>query len=639
MTNQQENNTTLPDMVHDIRTPPKIKQQVQKMKIKNEVENSHAGVAIPIDEDSLEMEETTKKLNFYKIERPTTNSGLSTWILLSGQASDTTTKSPSTKKTVVKPTSEVKPQNVTLVSNDKPIRTVKPIFKQRPTTTHKPITTETTTTTVKSTTTKLTKVKASVLNSSNKKLNATVESTTRKQPVTTSVTTAKPISSTHATVKKNETTETTTRSVLDSSALPVESKNGEADLPNTDNKKKKTTAKRKKNKTKRRKPGDKNSNSTSVSKPTKIFKNKPIGTQLYNYLAREIMPTVGVGLVGLMVTAGLASYFLYPFGAARRSYEIDRKDKEDSYYYSDDYSGGMPEEEAIGKVIAGMPGNSLYENSYKSPTSRNAFLNTKYRLTDRRSQIQRNPYGGMVQGTVENVPLTSAQLDKEITYEKPNYQSNVYEPVSYSSDLDTRYSATADKKFVVGNIPKEVVAEVTPAAVPEHGPRKLNFEENYAEEPIFIVGSQSREFTRDVKIGALPAQRPRSLKVRRKRSDIPNDIDNEIVPSLDKEEVTTDVTTSNNLDETKTTTTIIPNSTASSNTTEKNETATVDTQTTPGLPEKINSFIDLMRELIHYKARLGLQMIQNATISISKYISKVQTRLDQHYRTYSKNKH
>lgn len=625
-------------MVHDIRTPPKIKQQLQnKMKVKNEMENSHAGVAIPIDEDSLEMEETTKKLNFYKIERPTTNSGLSTWILLSGQASDATTKSPSTKKPVIKPALEEKQQNITVVTSDKPTRIVKPIFKQRPTTTHKPITTttESTTTTIKSTT-KLTKVKASILNNSNKKLNTTLESTTKKQLATTSVTTAKPISSTHATVKKNETAENTTLSTLDSSTLPVESKNGETDLPNTDNKKKKTASKRKKNKSKRRKPGDKNTNSTSISKPTKIFKDKPISTQLYNYLAREIMPTVGVGLVGLMVTAGLASYFLYPFGAARRSYEIDRKDKEGSYYYNDDYSGGMPEEEAIGKVIAGMPGNSLFENSYKAPSSRNAYLNTKYRLTDRRAQIQRNPYGDMVKGTVENVPLTSTKFDKEITYEKPSYQGNVYEPVSYSGDLDSRYSPTAEKKFVVGNIPKEIVTEVTPAAVPEHGPRNLNFEANYAKEPVFVVGTSSQEFTRDVKVGVVPPQRPRSLKVRRKRSDISNDIDNEIVSSLDKE-VSTEVTTNGDLNETNNVTKV-PNSNSSPNNTEKTETTTIYTQTTQGLPEKINSFIDLMRELIHYKARLGLQMIQNATISISKYISKVQSRLDQHYRAQSKNK-
>ncbi|XP_018565136.1 uncharacterized protein LOC108906392 [Anoplophora glabripennis] len=624
----QRGNITALDILLDTRTPPKIKQQVQnKMKIKNEMENSHAGVAIPVDEDSLEMEETTKKLNFYKIERPTTNSGLSTWILLSGQASGATTKSPPTKKPVIKSTPEEK-QNVTIV-NDKPTRIIKPIFKQRPTTTLKPSTTTTApTTTAAKTTTKLTKVKASALNSSHKKSSTTTEHTTKKPNTVTSLTTVKTISSTHLAVVKNATAENTTLSATDSSALPLESKNGEVDLPNTDNKKKKNTNKRKKNKTRRRKPGDKGTNSTSIAKPTKILKNKPYGTQLYNYLAREIMPTVGVGLVGLMVTAGLASYFLYPFGVARRSYEIDRKDKEGSYYYSDDYSGGMPEEEAIGKVIAGMPGNSLFENSYKSPASRNAYLNSKNRLSDRRAQIQRNAYSGMVQGTVENVPITSTKHENE----KPSYPSNSYEPVSYSTDLDSRYPPTVDQKFVVGNIPKEVVTEVTPAAVPEHGPRNLNFETNYAEEPIFVVGNPPQEFTRNIKLDTVPAQRPRSLKVRRKRSDIPNDIDNEIVSNLDKEEATT-------ISVVDATTTETPSSPSSTNTPEKIETTTSGIQTITGLPDKLNSFIDLMKELIHFKARLGLQMIQNATKSISTYISRIQTRLDQDYRDYSKNKH
>ncbi|KAJ8922677.1 hypothetical protein NQ315_007709 [Exocentrus adspersus] len=585
------------------------------MRVKEEIENSHAGVAIPIDEEALEMEETTKKLNFYKIERPTTNSGLSTWILLSGQTSPTT-KPPSTRKPIIKPILEEKlHQNLTTVaveSHDKPIRIIKPIFKQRPSTTTKPVTTtksvvstskEPTTTTSK-TTTQLTKIKASVLN---KRLNATTATTT-EQPITT----------THLIVKKpspSAVENTTAVSAVDSSALPLENKTDDVDLPNTDNKKKKTSTKRKKNKTRRRKPGTKDGNSTSVSKPPKASKENPISTEIYNYLAREVMPTVGVGLVGLMAAAGLAGYFLYPFGAARRNYVIDRKDTEGSYYYNDDYSGGMPEEEAIGKVIAGMPGNSLFENSYKSPTSRNAYVNTKYKLSDRRVEIQQNPYGGAVQGTVEDVPLSSLKQEENL-YENQGYQgSSNFEPISYS---DTRY----DQKFVVGNVPKDAVAEVTPAAVPEHGPRNINFQTNYAEVPTFFFGNpQDEELKYDTKTGTVPAQKPRSLKVRKKRSEMSNDVDNEIVPTTEKVEVTTA--------EAK-------NATSS---TEKPEVTTAATQTSTGIPEKINSFIDIIRELIHIKARIGLQFIQNATQSISNYISKVQSRLDQQYREYSKNKH
>lgn len=64
-----------------------------------------------------------------------------------------------------------------------------------------------------------------------------------------------------------------------------------------------------------------------------------------------------------MVTAGLASYFLYPFGALRRSYDVDRKDKDGGYYYNDYTSGGVAEEDMIGKVIAGNV-NNTYNNFF-----------------------------------------------------------------------------------------------------------------------------------------------------------------------------------------------------------------------------------------------------------------------------------
>ncbi|KAJ8952051.1 hypothetical protein NQ318_010961 [Aromia moschata] len=341
LTNQlMDVNATTLDMVSDTRTPPIVKQQQQdKMKLKEELENSHAGVAIPVDEDAIEIEDSTKKINFYKIERPTTtNSGLSTWILLSGQGSSTT-KSPITRKPIIKPNLEgSSKQNLTIITTDKPTRIVKPIFRKRTPSTPKPMTTTTPTTTITTTTSrvtseasKLTKIKASVLSNAVYKKNAT---TTTKPTSTTE-------SSISSTTRGIKVQEKNTVSIKNSTSLPAEAKEGEVDLNNNiDGKKKKTSTKRRKNKPKRRKPStDKSENTTTISKPVKSNKQNAISTQLYNYLAREIMPTVGVGLVGLMVTAGLASYFLYPFGAARRTYEVDRKDKEGSYYYSDDYSG------------------------------------------------------------------------------------------------------------------------------------------------------------------------------------------------------------------------------------------------------------------------------------------------------------
>lgn len=400
----------------DTRTPPKIKQHVRK-KTKNPMtttEHSHAGVAIPVDEDHVLLQETTKKLHFYKVDKPTTNSGISTWVLLSEQ----TTMKPS-RKPIAK-------QNTTVMVDQQKI--IKPIFKKRGTTTTtiKSSSIDTATSTPLLSTTKLTKVKASILNNAKKVFTTTTSSTT---PLTTTII--------------PESIATTIPEIV---TLPAEAKEGETDL-STETTTKKTrrtsTNKRKKNKNKRRRPTEKTNDITNkIDKPINT-KGKPIGTQLYNYLSREIMPTVGVGLVGLMVTAGLASYFLYPFGVARRSYEVDRKDKD--YYYMDEYSGGIAEEEAIGKVIAGMPTNALYGNLYKTPTSRHGFNNRRI-------------------------------VEQE---------------------------------------------EITPAAVPEHGPRKLRKrrqlqnaidEENEIDSNLNIISTTSEETTSQENITSVPDRKASILE-------------------------------------------------------------------------------------------------------------------------------
>uniref|UniRef100_A0AAR5PKV5 Uncharacterized protein n=1 Tax=Dendroctonus ponderosae TaxID=77166 RepID=A0AAR5PKV5_DENPD len=434
----------------DVRTPPKVQSQIKdKLSSKYSIEASHAGVAIPIDEDVV-MEESTKRANFYKLDRPTTASGgLSTWILLSGHSSSTT-PSPATKKPSLKP--EI---NETL--SEKPTKLSKPVFKQRSTTLKPVTTTSKKTTTVRvntfspsaKTTTrkpaKLTKVKASLLQSlTNPKAN---NATTTAKP-------AKHASTTLKSVTMREVTTTLTTTQL-SASLPLEAKEDDSTLPSTKASKKKTQ-KKKKNKTRKRKPSK-----SSKEGNNKLKEVESPGTQLYSYLRSEIIPvTVGVSLVGLLVTAGLASYYLQPFAALRRSDPIDRKDTAGSYYYQDDYTNAMPEEEAIGKVIAGMPENVLQENTattYKQPTSRNAYQqNVRYRQVDRRSQIFMNPYG-----SVEDVKL----------HDRP--------AVSYNED----------NKFVGGSAQTEEMPEVTPAVVPEHGPRNLKDADRK-----FVVGNIPEEF-------------------------------------------------------------------------------------------------------------------------------------------------
>ncbi|KAJ8952050.1 hypothetical protein NQ318_010960 [Aromia moschata] len=187
----------------------------------------------------------------------------------------------------------------------------------------------------------------------------------------------------------------------------------------------------------------------------------------------------------------------------------------------------------------------------------------------------------------------------------------------------TRFSPSFDQKFVVGSIPKEVAEEATPAAVPEHGPRNFIVEENLAEEPTFILrnaplNSSETRFNQQREYG------PRSLKIRKKRSGISNEI-NEIDPSFDEETTTLSQTTETE----RYITTILPS-------TENSTTTVGPTSTIISFPDKVSSFIDLVKELVHFKAKLGLQVIQNITQSISKYITRAQARLDEHYRKYSK---
>lgn len=156
--------------------------------------------------------------------------------------------------------------------------------------------------------------------------------------------------------------------------LVLEPKDADFDLPqdrspgNTTKKPKRPATKANKKKVANKKVVDQKLD--DVKNSTKValkIKDKPISTKIYNYLSREIMPTVGVGLIGLVVTAGLAGYLLGPLGAIRRSYEVaDRKD--DLYYYNnEEYAGpgadGQSEEEVFGKVIAGMP---VHANNYRN---------------------------------------------------------------------------------------------------------------------------------------------------------------------------------------------------------------------------------------------------------------------------------
>ncbi|KAK4886379.1 hypothetical protein RN001_002650 [Aquatica leii] len=444
-------NATSSQITLDTRTPPRVKQHIKKTPIKNqqdEYENSHPGIVEPVHNIDLLWEESTKKLNFYKMEnKATTSQGISTWVLLNSQ-----TVPPSfitTIKSTPKPTTKQKfDDNKNLTRSDIFNKITKPLFKKRPlsTTTKKPSSVQVEVTT-QSIDQKFTKIKASVLNNAivkNKNSTTTTPITTLSKKVTTRVT-EMPILTT--TTSDNNT------------YLSVEPKDDQVELLTTtmSSKKRRTTiSKKKKNKIRRRRPS---LEKTAANNTKLATKEKPIGTQIYNYLSREIMPTVGVGIVGLMVTAGLASYFLYPFGPVRRSYDIDRKDKQGVYYYNDEYMpGGISEEEAIGKVIAGMPIKSSGSN-YPIQNIKGGYQNKK---TDE--------YGlrrGQSEASVEALYLTPSQKYNDKTQfsrrKEPDLFNNPFAQTPFNQEV----------KYVTNKDPFFGASEVTPVVVPEHGPRNL----------------------------------------------------------------------------------------------------------------------------------------------------------------------
>lgn len=637
----------------DTRTPPKFREQTRRDHAEI-IEFGHAGIAEPVDDEALLLDEANKKMNFYKIDKPTTDSGLSTWILLSGQSS---TNKP-TKKTAVQA------KNATASNDDK---VIKPIFKRKSTTpipaalstTKKPTTLVSTTlkaniaTTALTTekpekTTKLTKVKASFVNNT--------KTTQSVKKVTNTATTAKPSKTTpkleastlsvSTSTKKTDFVKVPTKSSA-STELQPEAKEGTLDLSTTTTDKKTkrpTTAspKKKKNKNRRKKPvaEDKMDSSNSTKLSTKN-KERPIGTQLYNYLSREVMPTVGVGLVGLMVTAGLASYFLYPFGALRRSYEIDRKDKEGNYHYTDEYSGGIAEEEAIGKVIAGMPVNNYYNT--RSHNSRNTYglndynngMNVGYQPNSRFRNVDQRYMEGSVE-TVALNPLTKYQAEEVIIGSpKKNTYSNhkdTYETFEKLEPNKDSVSIMNDDEFVVGNVPQEIVQASTeaptPAVVPEHGPRTIE-EQNADHEKVFVVESVPAHAEALYSMEHMPRRRRRQVPRRIDKTE--KDVDNEIDTSDKKPSFVPTTTT------TSTSTTINPTLLPNSDSTKETlyDTTTTDeffTTTINPIAEKTETIFGLIKDLIYLKLRLGLQVLHDKAQSLTRYFKNVQERIDVTYR-------
>ncbi|XP_060867006.1 uncharacterized protein LOC132942523 [Metopolophium dirhodum] len=205
--------------------------------------------------------------------------------------------------------------------------------------------------------------------------------------------------------------------------------------------------KKKKNKNKRKpvKVSNDDAQSKIDEQSTKITPGRPLSTRIYNYLAREVMPNVGVGLVGLMLTAGLAGLLLYsPLGGAAIPLVPLRRTDSHVHGHSHGHGPGyvppetdnsQPEEQVFGQVLSGM--------SYGH-----------------------NPYGRERPDAVPKYKSSYQPSEYPAVHDVPKYNS--HDTNKYSAHDVTKYVAAADTtKYSTHDGTKYAVVESTKYSAPD----------------------------------------------------------------------------------------------------------------------------------------------------------------------------
>lgn len=490
----------------DIKVQPKVKNQAKhKIKTRNEdkveEENTHVGVAVPVSMEELETENVVKEN-----ESTTSNEGISTWVLVSNPVSSNSTVSTEPTKTEEpKKHKPVPPKNKKKQPNKPTKRPVigslnksdliaggsainENVYNKIKDTVlsnvQKNKTPSTQRTTIAKSTTSIPSTEAS-----------TTKKTETKAPAkTTSNTEAKVTAKPKKKKNKNKIRSTTEEPFInDSALLPMEAKGPEIELevstPPVTTKKPKRSDTRKKTKTKKRKttkpkPDEastsvaeiKTGNKTKSAKPAK----KPqaqvaITSQLYNYLSREVMPSVGVGVLGLASIVGIASYFFYPFSTpVRRTFEVDKRD--DLYKNNaEDYASegnGQAEEEMLGTVLAGMPAHA--KNKLNPYAGQTAYINS---YSTKKQQPQQDIRYRQVAVKYEpnyniRYPQQKTGLAHGAVYSKP---------VNYNPHYETRHAYTTEGKYNYDKLPTSYAPyQPAPAvepiyAAPQTGPSSSEF--------------------------------------------------------------------------------------------------------------------------------------------------------------------
>jgi len=199
---------------------------------------------------------------------------------------------------------------------------------------------------------------------------------------------------------------------------------------------------------------------------TKIKKKPPpkaISTQIYNFLSREVMPSFGVmSLVGLGL--GLASYFLYPFGGTitRRNYETEPNYKYNLEEYGGNY--GQSEEEVLSKVLQGMTSHDGKYQKDHSDYYRYQHYDGAYDAHTTKRIDARYPSTSPIYRPAENTQSAIKYRNTDFRYPEV-HTTPVHYDRKHLGDHGSESVGSANRQFVVGNVPKEYPYEVKMASM------------------------------------------------------------------------------------------------------------------------------------------------------------------------------
>lgn len=488
----------------DVRTPPKVKTQVSNA----ELVSLGKGEAVPLDSDNIHSYEVMADTQFVKpatTVQSTPTSGISTWVLLNGgeQSTLATQKKPTkplqavatqtpSKKKIPKPTIQdvtnttmdsvnnstgIKLENrqsafITKVENPKktqqsvnqePLVKIPALmlqdakFKNKTPVVVGKVPSSASSKNKSETVTTIKKGNATITPVTVEKVEAP-PTIRRKVSTTSPVVPTFPTATPEKTALQYELVPTTSvvvhTDIVETEAIE-ETATTETPTTTTKRTRKPGTKKKKKNKNRRRRPVKKpdgvvESKVTEEGNSTRIGPNgsRPLSTRIYNYLSREIMPSVGVGIVGLMLTAGLAGLFLYPFGggiAARRTYEKVSAPSTDGghMYYYNDYSSngevdnGQPEESVFGQVLAGMQQSESKYDKYPRPSA----AQTHYSTQNKYRYDSSHEYGFQPGASYPNKDKLSSVNDAAAR--NPEGYSTLPDSTKYSSYNSGQYSPSS----------------------------------------------------------------------------------------------------------------------------------------------------------------------------------------------------